>query len=51
MNIVNLKRIRFGATRLNNEIDYVYTNCRLTNRAKLELKCSDHRALLANLIS
>lgn len=51
MDIGNLKKIRFGATRLNNEIDYVYTNCRLINRAKLEYKCSDHRALLAHLIS
>ena len=51
MDIPNLKRIHFGATRLNNEIDYVYTNCRLKNRAKLEYKCSDHRALMAHIIS
>jgi len=38
MDIPNLKRIHFGATRLNNEIDYVYTNCILKNSAKLEYK-------------
>jgi len=27
MNVVGLKKIKCGATRLNNEIDYVYTNC------------------------